>query len=344
MTSISERKVPFFTPVYSSEHPLIEVVDSYFWFGGRIAEVDLSVVEAGSFGANPREESTNFVATILKISSMILSCGILPLLALIIKVHIREFYHFHWIQPRPGNPNHPGAPVANPLPGQPFGAAFPPHLADLQAAHPAAPYAEVDPAELQRAITASLADPNPAAQRAIDPEQLLCEAPAVFAHWMGLRATVHASLSRLENPRALEDAEDVKRAYNQIPKQLILTFYRKEERELPQNLSQLSGFELVMGLEELEEEMREQAQRIAAASFAVERLAQDEEYKELVAFERAENSAQVIQLPEETPANGELDSATSSSAGEGRVIPLPPPIKNRRALLAEAAERRLNKS
>ena len=102
ISPISERKVPFFTPVESEAYPLIKVFDHYFWFGGQVADVAApEVLEGTSIGARKKQGETNQVATILKIVSMIASLGILPLLALAIKAIIRCTYQFHWIQNSP---------------------------------------------------------------------------------------------------------------------------------------------------------------------------------------------------------------------------------------------------
>jgi hypothetical protein len=96
---ISERQVPFFTPVESDDYPLIKVFDSYFWFGGRVAEaIRPEALEEGSIGCKEKEGKTNQIATLLKIVSMIASLGILPLLGLIIKTIIRCSYPFHYLQ------------------------------------------------------------------------------------------------------------------------------------------------------------------------------------------------------------------------------------------------------
>jgi hypothetical protein len=117
----ADRKVPFWTPVDSEQHPLIKVFDNYLWFGGRVAEVRLPLqMQGDSIGAEPKTGQTSMWMTILKIVSMILTLGILPLLALIIKTIIRCTHKFHWIQPQqqnnqtPPNTTPPGGPPPEP--------------------------------------------------------------------------------------------------------------------------------------------------------------------------------------------------------------------------------------
>ena len=102
MTLVSDRKIPFFTPVVSEAYPLMKVVDSYFWFGGRVAEVVLpeQIVDGSTVVKPVNEAKTSMMATVFKIASMILSLGILPLLAIAVKMIKRCSHSFHWIDSR----------------------------------------------------------------------------------------------------------------------------------------------------------------------------------------------------------------------------------------------------
>jgi len=98
MTAILDRKIPFFTPVMSDIYPLTKIVDSYLWFGGEVAEVVIpEQITGDSTAVRPVDGETNMVATVLKIATMILSLGILPLLAIAMKVIMRSSHSFHWV-------------------------------------------------------------------------------------------------------------------------------------------------------------------------------------------------------------------------------------------------------
>ena len=93
--SVSYGKVPFFTPIESPDYPIAEAADHYLWFGGRVAET----VDPADYIGNRRitveiDGNTTLLKTILKITTMILSAGILPLLALIAKIVARYNYDF----------------------------------------------------------------------------------------------------------------------------------------------------------------------------------------------------------------------------------------------------------
>jgi hypothetical protein len=89
--------VSFCTPIESDSHPFTEFIDNYLSFGTVSAEV-ISPGEfcSGGLLANQKVRVSDFWTTVLKISTMVLSAGILPLLALIAKAINRGSYEFYW--------------------------------------------------------------------------------------------------------------------------------------------------------------------------------------------------------------------------------------------------------
>ena len=93
--SVSYCKVPFFTPIESADHPIAQAADHYLWFGGRVAEAIEPAEYVGPCRvATEVDGRTSLLKTVLKITTMILSAGILPLLALIVKVVARSNHDF----------------------------------------------------------------------------------------------------------------------------------------------------------------------------------------------------------------------------------------------------------
>jgi hypothetical protein len=74
--------VSFCTPLIKENSPILNFVEKYNWFGRQVAKVE--IVEGKEKATYADEPSTNS-ETALKISTMILSLGLFPLLALIIK-------------------------------------------------------------------------------------------------------------------------------------------------------------------------------------------------------------------------------------------------------------------
>lgn len=92
------NKIDFFTPVVftnsskSSEQFLLEAVDSYFYLGGKKAEVFPNSLKNGTELVYLAEKKSSFWAAALKVASY---CTlILPLLALAVKAVLRSKHHF----------------------------------------------------------------------------------------------------------------------------------------------------------------------------------------------------------------------------------------------------------
>lgn len=127
MASISDRKVPFFTPVDYAKKPLMGIVDRYFWFGGKVAKVITPLqIESGSYAAKKVDGKTNMLETTLKVVSMILSLGVLPLLALVLKTILRSSHSYHFVQNPASQVPRPFTPPIDPVPpaGAPASADF----------------------------------------------------------------------------------------------------------------------------------------------------------------------------------------------------------------------------
>ena len=89
---LAGQKIAFSTPIEWVDHPLASAVDQYLNFGNKTAVQ----IEKGSYLANPKNVETTWIYTALKVASMLLTVGLLPLLALILKVCIRANHEFHW--------------------------------------------------------------------------------------------------------------------------------------------------------------------------------------------------------------------------------------------------------
>ena len=95
------EKVGFFTAVSFKDQPrspmqsLLELVDSYFYLGGRKAFVISGYTQQGREGVILKKDSPAFLMTALKVISY--STGALPVILLISKVILRSIYTFHLI-------------------------------------------------------------------------------------------------------------------------------------------------------------------------------------------------------------------------------------------------------
>lgn len=103
-SSISERSVSFFTPIHNLPATgrsgcltsISEAADNYLSFGRHAVEViSPAELKEGSFATKKVTRSTSFLATTAKIASMLLSLGILVLLALAVKIVARCTTKFH---------------------------------------------------------------------------------------------------------------------------------------------------------------------------------------------------------------------------------------------------------
>jgi hypothetical protein len=95
------NSVGFFTPVDSKGCSLAKLADYYFWFGGRVAKVVVPEQKLnGSIAARSVESETCLMCTVFKIMTMILSFGILPILALLIKSIHRASNEYHYVPPQ----------------------------------------------------------------------------------------------------------------------------------------------------------------------------------------------------------------------------------------------------
>ncbi len=81
--------VSFATPIKSG-HCLMDAIEQYPWFGGRIVEV-IELAD-GSKGAVEKKETSSCFFTALKLVTMILSLGILPALALTVRLISRMIH------------------------------------------------------------------------------------------------------------------------------------------------------------------------------------------------------------------------------------------------------------
>ena len=96
---MSLSAVPFWTPIESKSFSVGRLADSYFNLGGRIAQVVTPVqVELDSKAAWKMESKTCVGCMAFKVLTMVLSLGILPLIAIIIKTVYRCTHKYHWIE------------------------------------------------------------------------------------------------------------------------------------------------------------------------------------------------------------------------------------------------------
>jgi hypothetical protein len=115
--------VPFFQPVVSDQYPLLKVIDSYLWFKDHVAvHLQPDQFTNGSHLCEEERRPTNWLATTFKIATMILSLGILPLLALLLKVCTRCCCHkFHYEIPGADmEERRPPSPARKPSPPMPM--------------------------------------------------------------------------------------------------------------------------------------------------------------------------------------------------------------------------------
>ena len=108
---ISERQVSFFTPVEQPEEgclaSMANIADSYLSFGNQVALVTVPEQKTNnSFGTTLHIKSNSWVTTMSKVVTMILTLGLLPLLALVIKTIDRCTHQYHWTS----NSNSPSIP------------------------------------------------------------------------------------------------------------------------------------------------------------------------------------------------------------------------------------------
>ena len=91
--------VPFWTPIESKGFSLGHLADSYFSFGGRVAQVVTpEQIEFGSKAAWKMQSKTCVGCIAFKVLTMVLSLGILPVIALVIKTVYRCTHKFHWVE------------------------------------------------------------------------------------------------------------------------------------------------------------------------------------------------------------------------------------------------------
>ncbi|MBN4066930.1 hypothetical protein JYU14_02485 [Simkania negevensis] len=96
-----------FTPVISKENPWICYPALYLNpLGGE--KIAIHQIEKGQIDGYQQVKEglhkTSLLATALKITSYVLSCGILPLLAVVVTLVIRAIYKFSWIQEEASSP------------------------------------------------------------------------------------------------------------------------------------------------------------------------------------------------------------------------------------------------
>lgn len=96
-------KVSIFTPVLSSENPWIRFPALYLSPFSRMQAIRIETMEkiGDSKGVVEEQHRASLTSTALKISSYILTLGILPLLSLIALMVIRSVHKFHWVQTSP---------------------------------------------------------------------------------------------------------------------------------------------------------------------------------------------------------------------------------------------------
>lgn len=101
--------ISFLTPIRYENQPTtfgqkaLEVVDSYFYFGGRIAVVVPSAMKNGSAEVQMRDGKLTWLQVASKISY---ATVILPVLLMVAKAFLRSFYRFHECQNK-GTPQPP---------------------------------------------------------------------------------------------------------------------------------------------------------------------------------------------------------------------------------------------
>ncbi len=84
---IQTKPASFFVPVIRPNDCLMNAIEQYTWFGGKVVEV--VVLPSGETFAFEREKSSSSLSVALKVTSMILSLGVFLILALAIKAIYR---------------------------------------------------------------------------------------------------------------------------------------------------------------------------------------------------------------------------------------------------------------